>query len=93
MPVTEPLKNISFRGSFHYDEGYYYLRIIGTRVLLGEGFNLAFEQEKTSKDARNEIIHKRLEELLHTIILPGQNVGIERRWSGLMGLGSSKRAF
>jgi len=91
--VTEPLENILFRGTFHYDEGYYYFRNIGTRVLLGGGRNLAFEQEKTSTDDLNDMIQRRLEDLLGTMIVPGQNVRIARRWSGIMGLGSSKKSI
>jgi glycine/D-amino acid oxidase-like deaminating enzyme len=31
-----------------------------------------------------------LEQLLNEVILPNQEVKIEHRWSGIMGLGSSK---
>jgi len=37
--VTTPLENLSVKGSFHFDKGYYYFRNIGNRILLGGGRN------------------------------------------------------
>jgi gamma-glutamylputrescine oxidase len=34
--ITEPIKDLKLKGTFHYDEGYYYFRNIGDRVLLVE---------------------------------------------------------
>src|SRR5258705_2338681 len=46
--ITSPIENLPFKGTFHYDEGYYYFRDIDGRVLLGGGRNLDFMGEETS---------------------------------------------
>ena len=37
------------------------------------------------------LIQDRLESLLRTVILPGTGFEVERRWSGIMGVGEQKR--
>jgi len=88
--VTSPIKDLSFKGSFHYDEGYYYFRNIGNRVLMGGARNKAFEEEQTTELSVSNTIQQELERFLRTIILPGQNFTIDHRWSGIMGMGKEK---
>lgn len=88
--ITEPIPNLDIKGTFHLDKGYYYFRNVGDRVLLGGGRNLDFEGETTSEFGETEIIQNRLELLLKEVILPNKDFKIEHRWSGIMGLGSSK---
>jgi glycine/D-amino acid oxidase-like deaminating enzyme len=38
--ITKPLKNLRFKGVFHYDDGYFYFRNVGNRVLFGGGRNI-----------------------------------------------------
>ena len=45
----------------------------------------------TSEFGETELIQNRLEELLKEVILPNTDYKIAHRWSGIMGLGSSKR--
>src|SRR5690606_23509855 len=73
-----------------FDEGYYYFRNIDDRILFGGGRNLDFKTEETMELGQTHIIQTKLEELLHDIISPHQQVKIERRWSGIMGVGSQK---
>jgi glycine/D-amino acid oxidase-like deaminating enzyme len=89
--ITSPIPDLRFRGIFHFDEGYYYFRNVGNRVLFGGGRNLAFEEE-TSKEFRlNAMIQSRLEEYLGDLILPPDTVfEIEQRWSGIMAFGEEK---
>lgn len=89
--ITKPIKNLSIKGSFHMDNGYYYFRNIDNRILLGGGRNLDFEGEKTQQFGLSPIIQNRLESLLSEVILPHTQVDIERRWSGIMGIGDKKR--
>jgi glycine/D-amino acid oxidase-like deaminating enzyme len=89
--ITEPIENLDIRGTFHIDKGYYYFRNIDNRILLGGGRNLDFEGETTTEFGLTENIQNRLEVLLKEVILPNQDVKIEHRWSGIMGMGSSKR--
>lgn len=88
--ITEPIKNLDIKGTFHLDKGYYYFRNIGDRILFGGGRNLDFEGETTTELGQTEIIQNRLEKLLKEVILPNQEFEIAHRWSGIMGMGSSK---
>ncbi len=89
--VTKPIPNLKIKGTFHYDEGFYYFRNIGNRVLFGGGRNLDFEKETTTSFALNSKIQKKLETLLNTVILPETQFEIEHRWTGIMGVGNEKK--
>jgi glycine/D-amino acid oxidase-like deaminating enzyme len=89
--VTEPIPNLSLKGCFHYDKGYFYFRNIDKRILLGGGRNLDYETEKTDQFGTTPLIQMALEKLLSTIILPKQTVKIATVWSGILGLGNVKK--
>ncbi len=89
--ITEPIPNLDIRGTFHMDRGYYYFRNYEDRILLGGARNLDFEGETTTELAQTDIIQNRLEQLLHEVILPNQEVKIAHRWSGIMGVGAHKK--
>lgn len=88
--ITEPIKGLDIRGTFHLDKGYYYFRNVGDRILFGGGRNLDFETESTAEFGQTEIVQNRLEQLLKEVILPGKDFTVAHRWSGIMGMGSSK---
>ena len=88
--VTSPVDNLPFKGTFHFDEGYYYFRNLGDRVLLGGARNLAFTAETTTDMTITDTIQQELERFLREVILPGRHYTIEDRWSGIMGMGSEK---
>jgi gamma-glutamylputrescine oxidase len=88
--VTSPIEGLPFRGTFHFDEGYYYFRDLGERVLLGGARNLAKQEENTDTLAVTDKIQQELERFLRETILPGRNYRIDHRWSGIMGMGSEK---
>jgi gamma-glutamylputrescine oxidase len=88
--VTGPIPKLKLRGSFHYNEGFYYFRNLGDRILLGGARNTAFEEEHTYELTTSEKIQLELERFLQTVILPGQQYSIENRWSGIMGIGAEK---
>lgn len=88
--ITEPIKDLYIKGTFHLDKGYYYFRNFENRILLGGGRNLDFEGETTTELHQTEIIQNRLEQLLKEVILPHHEFTIAHRWSGIMGMGSSK---
>jgi glycine/D-amino acid oxidase-like deaminating enzyme len=89
--ITEPIINLDIKGTFHLDRGYYYFRNIGDRILLGGGRNLDFETENTSEFGQTKIVQNKLEDLLKNVILPNQDFLIAHRWSGIMGVGNSKK--
>ena len=90
--VTAPIKNLGFKGCFHYDKGYFYFRNVGNRVLIGGGRHLFREQENTDQFGTTENIRTVLENLLHEVVLPDEkNIEITDAWSGILGLGSEKK--
>ena len=89
--ITKPIENLHIKGTFHLDQGYYYFRNINNRILFGGGRNLDFEGETTTTLETTEIIQNRLQDLLKNVILPNTPFEIEHRWSGIMGIGNSKK--
>ncbi|MNS05890.1 2-octaprenyl-6-methoxyphenyl hydroxylase [compost metagenome] len=89
--ITEPIANLDIKGTFHLDRGYYYFRNIGDRILLGGGRNLDFDAETTTEFGQTEIVQNKLEQLLKEVILPNYEYQIAHRWSGIMGIGNSKK--
>ncbi|MCH4822402.1 FAD-binding oxidoreductase [Gramella lutea] len=88
--ITNPIKNIPFKGTFHLDRGYYYFRNIGDRVLFGGGRNLDFKTEETDEMGLTDLIQNKLKELLKACILPETDFEIQQSWSGIMGVGAQK---
>jgi gamma-glutamylputrescine oxidase len=88
--VTSPIKKLAFKGAFHFDEGFYYFRNLGNRVLLGGARNKNMEAEKSTDMITTDFIQLELERFLKEVILPKQKFSIEHRWSGIMGMGSGK---
>jgi len=91
--VTSPFEKLRFRGTFHYDEGFYYFRNLGNRILLGGARNKALDAEHTADFSTSDFIQQHLEEFLRTVILTShkESYRIEHRWSGIMGVGSEKK--
>ncbi len=89
--ITKPIENLNIKGTFHYQQGYYYFRNIDNRILFGGGRNLDKEGETTTEIALTEEIMQSLERILKETILPNTNYEIDHRWSGIMGVGKSKK--
>jgi glycine/D-amino acid oxidase-like deaminating enzyme len=91
--VTEPIENLKIKGCFHFDEGYYYFRNLGNRLLLGGARNADFKNEKTYSLETSATIQKVLEDFMMQRILPkgSKKPKIELRWSGTMGMGKIKK--
>lgn len=88
--VTTPIEDLKVKGTFHYQQGYYYFRNVEDRILLGGGRNLDFQGETTTELETTELITSALKHLLESVIIPGKNYGIEYHWSGIMGVGQTK---
>jgi gamma-glutamylputrescine oxidase len=88
--MTSEIPNLNWKGTFHYDEGFYYFRNLGNRVLLGGARNQAFGEERTYDLNTSENIQTALEHFLHEKILPVTPFTIEYRWSGIMGVSNEK---
>ncbi len=89
--ITKPIENLKIKGTFHYQQGYYYFRNIHNRILLGGGRNLNFEGETTTEIAQTDQIQNALKELMKTVILPNTSYEIDHTWSGIMGVGATKK--
>jgi gamma-glutamylputrescine oxidase len=85
--VTKPIPNLKIKGTFHFNEGYYYFRDVDNRILFGGGRNLDYQTEQTWEFGQTELIQNQLEKYLQEIILPDQPFEIDYSWSGIMGFG------
>jgi len=85
--VTKPVKGLKLKGTYHFNEGYYYFRNIDGRVLFGGGRNLDFNAEATWEFGQTDPVKNQLGAYLRDIILPGQHFEIDYWWSGIMGFG------
>lgn len=91
--ITKPIENLHIKGAFHLDRGYYYFRNIDDRVLFGGGRNLDFKTETTTEFNQTKLIQNKLEDLLKSTILPNIPFEIDKRWSGIMGVGNQKNTI
>lgn len=89
--ITAPIPNLHIKGTFHIEEGFYYFRNINNRILFGGGRNLNIKGEETTELALTSLIQQKLEVLLKNVILPKTPFKVERRWSGIMGMGEQKK--
>lgn len=88
--VTSPIPDLSLKGTFHHDFGYYYFRNFENRILLGGARNLDIAGETTYEMTITPMIQDRLQQLLEEMIIPGKSYAIDYQWSGIMGMGASK---
>jgi glycine/D-amino acid oxidase-like deaminating enzyme len=89
--VTSPIDGLKLSGTFHFDEGYYYWRNLGNRILLGGARNSDFEAEKTTETAVTDLIKNKLADFLKQHIHPSYQYTIENQWSGIMGFTENKK--
>jgi gamma-glutamylputrescine oxidase len=85
--VTKPIPGLKLKGTYHFNEGYYYFRNIDGRILFGGGRNIDFKREETWDFGQTEQVKAQLINYLKEIILPGQDAEIDYWWSGIMGFG------
>ncbi len=89
--LTEPIEGLKIKGTFHYDEGFYYFRNLNNRVLLGGARNKFIDAEETFSTDTSESVQQELERFLREIILPGASFQVSLRWSGTMAVGKEKK--
>jgi gamma-glutamylputrescine oxidase len=88
--VTKPIRNLKWRGTFHYDEGYVYFRNIGDRLLLGGGRNVAQKDETTDYFGINPEVKNHLTDFAGQVLKLPDDWQIETEWSGIMGMTENK---
>lgn len=89
--ITQPIKDLQVKGTFHLDEGYFFFRNIDNRILIGGGRNLDFKNEETTQFGQTAMVQGALEKLLKEVILPDTPFELAQNWSGIMGMGANKR--
>ena len=89
--ITKPIGNLKLKGTFHSQKGFYYLRNINQRILLGGGRCLDFEGESTDEFDNSEIIKNDLTQYLKKHFLQSEKIEIDYFWSGIMGTGFEKK--
>ncbi len=90
--LTSPIEGLPWKGTFHSDEGYYYFRNLGNRVLLGGARNQDFAGEQTLEMRTTESIQAHLRRYLEEVILPRfrGHYQVEQEWAGIMAMGGEK---
>lgn len=91
--LTSPIPNLPMQGTFHFDEGFYYWRHLGNRILLGGGRNIDFDGEATTCLEGSAPIRDALTRFLLEHLNPDLHFTVEQSWSGIMGFTASKRPF
>ncbi len=88
--LTAPIPGLVTKGTFHFDEGFYYWRNIGNRILLGGARNSDFENERTTDLSGSELIRKILLDFLKNHLVTNEPIIVEQYWSGIMGFTPTK---
>lgn len=91
--ITSEIDDLKLNGTFHMNEGFYYFRNVGNRVLLGGGRELDLIGETTTSLETSELIQSKLDEVLKTIILSDSDYQVDHRWAGVMGVGPVKKTI
>ncbi len=91
--VTSPIPGLAMKGTFHFDEGFYYWRNLGDRILIGGARNSAFEEEETIDLSGSETVKNALETFLKNHVDPSYQYKIDHHWSGIMAFTPDKKPF
>lgn len=89
--ITKPIAGLPFRGTFHYEEGYYYFRNYEDRIIFGGGRNLDMQGEESIEFEVRELILDKLKSDLKTTLLPNHNFEVDMVWAGIMAFGKTKQ--
>lgn len=88
--ITGPIDGLKLKGTFHFEQGYYYFRNLDNRILIGGARNKAFAEESTTEIAITSFIQNELEDFIRQHLLPNTPFTITDRWSGIMAMGTEK---
>ena len=88
--ITHPIQDLRFRGNLHLDEGFYYLRNVDNRILIGGGRNLDIDGETSHKMELNTVIQESLIETIQSVFGKQLTFEVDQQWAGIMAFGESK---
>jgi len=86
--ITKPIHGLNFESNFFADHGYYYMRTIDGRILLGGARHLNFEAE-TTHELQNTEFYKQHLPLKIQEFFPQMKFEVDFFWSGIMGFNES----
>lgn len=90
--LTEPLGDLEWRGTWHYERGYVYFRHVdspeGVRLLLGGGRHLDFATERSTEPAINPRIRDYLFDFAERVLGVRVRGRVAAEWVGVMGFGA-----
>ena len=89
--LTNKIPGLQLEGTFHYKKGYVYFRDYENRVLIGGFRHLDEQNETTTEFGSSDTIQNALKEFLDTVLLKDLSYKIDYQWSGIMGVGPSKK--
>ncbi len=89
--VTSEIPNLKLKGTFHFDEGFYYFRNLDGKILIGGARNEDFEGERTTDISGSDLIKNKLIEFIEKHFEPSYQYTIENHWSGIMGFTENKK--
>lgn len=88
--VTSPVQDLPFKGTFHFDQGFFYFRNFGERIIFGGGRNIDFDEETSYEFEVTPPVMDNLKRMLREIVIPGRDFDIVGQWAGIMGFGSER---
>lgn len=89
--LTKPINGLALKGTFHFDEGFYYWRNLGNRILIGGARNMDIAEEQTTDLSGSDKIRNHLANFLSAHIQSTDPIEIEQSWSGIMGFTHNKQ--
>ncbi len=89
--VTSEIPGLKLKGTFHFDEGFYYFRNLDGKILIGGARNEDFEGERTNDISGSDLIKNKLIAFLQKHIDTTISYTIENHWSGIMGFTDNKK--
>ncbi len=88
--LTSDLSEPLIDATFHLDQGYYYFRPIGNKVLFGGGRHTFGNQEMTDDLDISLTLRNHLLEKMNAWIPQPKPITAEMHWSGILGIGENK---
>jgi gamma-glutamylputrescine oxidase len=88
--ITKPIDDLQMKGTFHYNEGYYYWRNVGNRILLGGARNSDMENEQTTSFSTTATIQQQLIQFAQEHFVHFNTESIDYSWSGIMAFTNNK---
>jgi glycine/D-amino acid oxidase-like deaminating enzyme len=94
--LSPSVEAFALKGTFHYNEGFFYFRNLGNRLLIGGARNLELTNENTLTDETTGEIKQHLEHFITkhipqaAAILSGNGW---LQWAGIMGMSQQKIPF